>query len=373
MFGIHFRFPTQRQRVTPQLQSPGASKKPAGSDPARLSPKKELPPLDPAAVKRIKSRTVILPSQMTERTEVKPVRPPITRAQPDTAPPKDFAPPPAEKKPRTFFGIPIPFLKSGSRKQEEQRIKAGADEKSKTLRMNALNVHDMDHELGRKPEYMEIVRDRHPEYDKYSPTVQAQSQLHLVNHHPEFRAAYAQKRNEKLSVPSGPTATRQMTEDEQIFLTNAFRRLQEDIRNKPFHMHGETAITGNKQGEITQFNHTSALHSHAEPGAGDKFHLHTHPPLMEPLTSSASPQDHIIAANFLKKHDLTGTYVTNGKDVMHIQPHSTELVKLIPDPNAEKKLGTFPVAYQLPDPQRPPYPFANHEAPAGTKPRNPER
>ena len=61
-------------------------------------------------------------------------------------------------------------------------------------------------------------------------------------------------------------------------------------------------------------------------------------------------------------------YVTNGKDVMHIPPDSTKLVKLLPDPKWEKRYGKFPVAFELPAPQKPSYPFSNHEAPATFKP-----
>jgi hypothetical protein len=49
---------------------------------------------------------------------------------------------------------------------------------------------------------------------------------------------------------------------------------------------------------------------------------------------------------------------------MHIRPDSTELVRLLPNPNPEAELGEFPVAFTLPEPQQPPRPFSNHEAPA---------
>jgi hypothetical protein len=57
-------------------------------------------------------------------------------------------------------------------------------------------------------------------------------------------------------------------------------------------------------------------------------------------------------------------YVTNGKDVLHIPPTNMGLVRLHPDPKMEETLGKFPVAFTVPKPQEPPYPFANHEAPA---------
>jgi hypothetical protein len=381
MLGINFRLPTQRTKGGSRLAgsaakstgsaSDGAASKATGSaakgaaSPPGTSGQKELPPLDPSSLKRIKGRTVVLPSQMPERMEIKPDRPPITRARPDTVPPQDFAPP--AEKPRKFLGIPLPFQKAGLRKQEEQRIKDGAHNKKMSLIRNGVIPYDMEHELHSKPEYMETIRERHRQYDTYSEGLKGNTQIKLANHHPGFTAALAEMRNRKTGLPNQPTATRPMTKEEQAFLTNAHRRLKEDIQAKPFHMHGETAITGNKKGEITQFNHTAGLHSHAMPGEGDKFHLHSHPPFLEPFTSSASEPDHRLAARFLEDHNLTGTYVTNGKDVLHIQPNSLELVKLTPDPKAEKKLGKFPEAYRLPDPQQPAYPFANHEAPPGAK------
>ena len=80
-----------------------------------------------------------------------------------------------------------------------------------------------------------------------------------------------------------------------------------------------------------------------------------------------------MAAHMYRLHDnKMGAYVTNGKDVLHIQPDSLELVKLIPDPKVERKLGKFPEAFKLPTPQRPPYPFPNHEAPAAFRNWDPE-
>lgn len=73
----------------------------------------------------------------------------------------------------------------------------------------------------------------------------------------------------------------------------------------------------------------------------------------------------MAAANlYLLHNNKMESYVTNGKDVLRISPTSLELTKLIPDPIWEERLGKFPVAYQVPDPQQPPYPFSNHEAPA---------
>ncbi|HLP42092.1 MAG TPA: hypothetical protein VK465_11335 [Fibrobacteria bacterium] len=360
MLGINFRFTTQRHKA--ESQPAGSGSKPSDSNPAKPSVKKALPPLDPD-LKRIKSLIDILPSEIPERAEVKPIRHPITRPTGDVVPPKDFAVPLGKPKPRTFFGLPIQFLKTGTRKQEEQRIIAGAVEKTKALRMNAVNLVEIEKELGRNPEYLDIVKERHPNYDRYSDTAKAKA-LGMLMDHPEYRAASAKMRNEKLSVPNGPTATRYMTKDEQKFFTNAFQKLNEEIKEKPFRIHGETAITGDKKGNVTQFNYNPGGVSDAKPGKGDKFHLHTHPPFMEPFTTSASEPDHIVAATLYRNYNKTTAYVTNGTDVLHIQPHSLELVKLIPDPKAEKRLGKFPEAFRIPDPQRPAYPFTNHEAPA---------
>jgi hypothetical protein len=178
-------------------------------------------------------------------------------------------------------------------------------------------------------------------------------------------AGLAQSRNEVSRLPNGPTAARKMAPDEQRFLTDAFRRIQEDIREKPFHIHGETGVVGNKEGGITYFGYNPGGTVSTPTRKGDRYHLHTHPPFMEPLTSSASGTDHKEAAMMYTIFDnKTTAYVTNGRDVLHIQPNSTELVKLIPDPEVERNLGKFPVAFTLPKAQEPPYPFANHEAPS---------
>jgi hypothetical protein len=159
-----------------------------------------------------------------------------------------------------------------------------------------------------------------------------------------------------------------MRPDEQRFLTQAFRRLKDSFQDKPFRIHGETAVVGNSLGAITQFVYSPKGSVSADNLPGNRYDLHTHPPFMEPFTSSASGADHIVAADLYLEHgNKTDTYVTNGKDVLHISPNSTELVKLIPDPEMEKELGEFPVAFTLPKAQEPPYPFANHEAPASFK------
>lgn len=306
-----------------------------------------------SGLKRTDSLPARPPSDPFQRAEVDPIRKPITGPKPDAVPPRTFG------TPRKFLGIPLSF------KSKEERIKAGGAEKAMHLHRGALTFEDMEPALGRHPDFMEMIKEKHPDFDQYGTHGKARA-LGVLEDHPAWGAAKAEARNANLSVPNGPTATRKMTRGEQTFLTNAFRQLNEDIEQKPFHIHGETAITGNKKGEITQFNHNPGKHSLASPGEGDRYHLHTHPPFMEPFTSSASEADHRLATRFHARNKTT-TYVTNGKDVLHIQPHSLELVKLIPDPKAEGKLGKFPEAFRVPDPRQPPHPFSNHEAPPAFK------
>jgi hypothetical protein len=144
--------------------------------------------------------------------------------------------------------------------------------------------------------------------------------------------------------------------------------IQEDVEKKPFHIHGESGAVGNKNGEIVFFNHNSKGTVDLTIREGDQYALHSHPPFSEPFTSSASETDHKGAAkSYLAFHNNLNEYVTNGKDVLHIPPASLKLVKLKPDPKVEETLGKFPEAFRVPDPQRPPYPFANHEAPGVLK------
>jgi hypothetical protein len=184
----------------------------------------------------------------------------------------------------------------------------------------------------------------------------------------------AQARNEIGALPNGATGTRMMREDEQKFLTEAFQGLRDGFKDKPFHIHGETALVGGKDGKIVESNYSPEGNSYADIEKGDRYHLHTHPPFLEPFTSSASGADHYAAALMYTALDnKMDAYVTNGKDVLHIPPSSTELTRLIPDPAVEERLGKFPVAYELPVPQKRPYPFSNHEAPPAAKPWDPKR
>ena len=213
-------------------------------------------------------------------------------------------------------------------------------------------------------EFKDIIRSRHPDFSNYSRAEKAEHSHAMLIDHPRYLAKMARVRNVVQSIPSGATATRPMRPLEQQFLTRAFRRLKSMFQAHPFRIHGETAISGNRQGRLfppVYSPHSSVTSTFYE---GYKYHLHTHPPFWEPVVSSASTQDHIVAAELYGfKNNKMDSFVTNGKDVLHIPPDSTELIKLIPDSRWEKKLGEFPVAFTVPDPQRPPNPFFNNEAP----------
>lgn len=231
------------------------------------------------------------------------------------------------------------------------------DDRKAALRLHAERMA----QSGKPDELSKILYEKHPYFDQYPDKEQAKA-FNVFDGHPQWMAIEAKLRNEILSIPNGPTSTRKMTKGEQAFLTNAFHELKMDIEKNPFHMHGETAMTGNRKGEISQFNHTSGHSSLAKPMEGDRYHLHSHPPLMEPFTSSASEPDHKLAARFFYR-DNVKTFVTNGREVMQIMPDSMKLVQLKPNP----KYGEFPVAYELPAPKPPPKASANHEAPGDLK------
>lgn len=170
-----------------------------------------------------------------------------------------------------------------------------------------------------------------------------------------------------------------MQPSEQKFLSKAMQLIKEDVENKPFHMHGEMSIVADRKGNVMAFTYNPKDSVSVGARPGDKYVIHSHPPFGKPYDSSASEADHRAAAEtYLDFNNKMKEYLTNGKDVLHIQPNSLELVKSHPDPKLEKKLGKLPEAFRLPDPQQPPYPFSNHEAtvafkndwapPAGWKP-----
>jgi hypothetical protein len=313
----------------------GASSSVPSRFPSR-NPDRGPQPNDP-----VLKRTASLPSRPPERAEVRPERKPITRARPDANPPAHF--------------------RSGGDPLWSSRRKIDF------ILGNAFDYAYFMHKIQVNPEYLDVIKSRHPHFESYSPEGKAET-FPLLDRHPRFLAEMAKDRNERISIPNGPTASRTMTPGEQEFLTHAFRELQEDYRSNPFHIHGETAVVGNKQGEVIQFNYSPEAECYAFPAKENRYDLHTHPPFGEPFVSSASVQDQLTAAELYRSfrhgpEDRPTVYVTNGKDVLHIQPDSTELVKLNPDPDLEKRLGKFPVAFRVPDPQPPPYPFSNHEAP----------
>lgn len=291
-----------------------------------------------AGLQRSDSLPTPLPSRLPNRAEVKPVRHPISRPRPDANPPVHFG--------------------------SKGRTLQGSLEKSLALKNCTDDYAHLGSLAERDPEYMDIIGSRHPEYGSYTPAEKNRA-LSPLFHHPRFLADVAQVRNEVNAIPNCATATRTMDPGEQRFLGKAFWRLKDEFARHPFRIHGETAIVGNRKGVINQINYSSAAETSAIIHKGDKYHLHTHPPFFEPFASSASEQDHRMAAEaYGFENTKLGCYVTNGKDVLHIQPDSTELVKLAPDPEMERKLGKFPVAFELPKPREAPYPFSNHEAPA---------
>ncbi|HLP41023.1 MAG TPA: hypothetical protein VK465_05915 [Fibrobacteria bacterium] len=291
---------------------------------------------------------------MPDRPEVKAARPPTTRTEPDKFPPMHFSPPPARSK---FLGIPLPFRKSG--------ITQGAKLKEEILVKNPYRFKDIEPIVMKDhPDLAEIVREHSPNYDRDPSHMKSKAMNEALKCHPKYLAIRLQHLNATHRQPTVATATRTMTPGEQTFLTDAFQRIHEDVQKKPFHIHGESAVIGNKKGEITDFHHEAKAHVGMPIEKGDKYYLHTHPPLWEPATSSASLSDHKNAAfHYFEDNRKILSFVTNGKDVLHIQPASMELVKLIPDSKMEETLGKFPIAFKLPDPQQPPYPFSNHEAP----------
>jgi hypothetical protein len=297
-------------------------------------------------LKRVSSERFLPP----ERTEVPPVRKPITRALPDA----------------TF---PVTFQTDGNTLE-------GSHRKNFVIDQMAFDSEYFERKVRNNPEYLDVIKSRHPDFESYSPEERDEA-FPLLYNHPRFLAELAQDQNRMASVPSGPTATRTMTPGEQRFLTHAFRDLKAEFEANPFHIHGETAVVGNKKGEVTQHNYSPEAECSSFPMKENRYNLHTHPPFSEPFSSSASMMDHDMAAVIYRMYnhppkDRQTAYVTNGKDVLHIQPDSMELVKLNPDPRLERELGEFPVAFTLPVPQPPPYPFSNHEAPVAFRPWNPE-
>jgi hypothetical protein len=273
---------------------------------------------------------------------VKTVRKPIARPSPDAKPPKDFR-------------------EAGGRRK-------GAEAKQEYMEMLAdepVVPGGLRARVEGSPYYMDFLKSIHPKIEFYKRKKQLEAYNRLAYAHPRLRAELAKVRNELYAIPNYPTSSRVMKPEEQKFLAAAMQRIHEDVEEKPFHMHGELGAVGTKSGEITEFEHNPGGTVALEVGEGDKYALHSHPPFVEPFVFSASEPDHMVATgSYLESGNKAKEYITNGKDVLQIQPDSLELVKLVPDPEVEKVSGEFPEAFRLPDPRHPPRPFSNHEAPA---------
>ena len=228
--------------------------------------------------------------------------------------------------------------------------------------------------IKRDGEYMEIILSQHPDFEKYGPE-EKDKVFTALRGNPRFQADFVMFRNLVAELPSGPTSTRTMYPDEQKFLTNAFRDLKEAMQKNPFHIHGETAISGDRDGQINYSEYIPRQPAKPRYLPEERYMLYSRPTFGRASVPDASLEDHITSAKKYNELDTLkmSTYLTNGKDVLHLEPHTAELVKLIPDPKAEQRLGKFPVAFQVPEPRQPSYPFSNHEAPAAFKPWDPTR
>jgi hypothetical protein len=283
-----------------------------------------------------------LPSHRFKPEEVKTVRKPITRPSPDTQPPVDF---------RMDGGKPVGALAKRIFLEERlQRYPLGPW---------------LQTAIEGNPEHMQFLESTHPSFHHYNPGQKWKAFDALAISHPKLLAGQVMRRNALFGIPNSPTASRSMRPFEQRFLTRAMQAIKEDVESKPFHMYGETGVIGNPHGDLTWAAHSAAGAVVIPNRPGDKYVLHNHPPGEEPYTSSASEQDHIMATLSYALYDnRINEYITNGKDVMYLQPDNLELVKLVPDARVENVIGQFPEAFRLPDPEKPPRPFANHEAPA---------
>jgi hypothetical protein len=335
-----FRFSASSSKRKREDEPSGSGHEPADPHSAQQASRRRLQPSG-RGLKRADSFPARLPSQPGERTEVKPKRWPITRPKPDTQPPKDFT--------------------------TDGDVHAGSLKKTAAMTTGTGNFPYFEPMVRRDSEFAEIAFSRNPDFEGSSQEEKDRVWGELTSH-PRFQAEFAKARNEEGAIPNGATRSRTMLPGEQKFLTAAFQQMKAHIDEHPFHMHGEMSIVGNREGEITWGRTYLEQAAAVIIMANDKYNLHSHPPFGGPLSSSASEQDH-LGASILYRHMNTQTqcFVTNGRDVLHIQPDSTELVKLIPDPEEEKKWGEFPVAFRLPKPLPPPHPFSNHEAPGALK------
>jgi hypothetical protein len=85
------------------------------------------------------------------------------------------------------------------------------------------------------------------------------------------------------------------------------------VEKKQFHLHGESGVVGDANGDITWFGHSPGQAISIPSGIYDKYTLHTHPPFSEPFTSSASEPDHRLAASaYYEDNRKMNHYVTFG-------------------------------------------------------------
>ena len=324
-------------------------------------------------LKRSDSLPAQLPSNPRQRTEVKPDRMPISRSKPDSRPPESFLRSKRENAEtiKSHIRTADDTERGGLFGKSDEFLGeyAGSIRKSQDLKWNIADTNFLfDKFVQGDKEFQDILRTEHPDFKNYSEVGKFKAYYKLLDH-PKFRAAYVEARNEVYAIPTGPTSSRKMEPIEQKFLTYAFWVIKDDIQKKPFHMHGESSLCGNEEGLLSTHIYSAGNNTKMGGYLNDQYQLHSHPPFGGNFGFSPSHTDHITSARAFRNPDILGMrfYLTDGKDVLHFPPYSTELVKLIPDPKVEDVLGKFPVAFKLPKPEQPPYPFANHEAPAAYK------
>jgi hypothetical protein len=290
---------------------------------------------------RSRSLPARLPSNPSAPVEVRTVRKSITRPLPDTKPPKQF---------RAAGGM-------------QERINAKIAyinevlEKDPKLSWAVSAIHSNTQCRG-------TLDYAHPRFRQYSRENQIKAVDAFCDSDPQLLVERAKRRNERHGIPNYATSSRVMKPLEQKFLASAMQCIRKDAESKPFHIHGESGAVGDAFGNLIWSGYNPKGSILFPIIKNEKYKLHSHPPFQEPHTSSASEPDHWLAAAMYLRSTKSTCYVTNGKDVLQIQPDSMTLVKLIPDPKMEEKAGRFPEAFRLPEPQQPPRPFANHEAPA---------
>jgi hypothetical protein len=294
------------------------------------------------APKRAKSLPPPLLSNPLQTSDVNAKRKPITLPKQDVRPPMDFR------------GV------GGKREAVEFKQSTMSD-----IIENHYIREWLPKKIESSPSYMNFLESIHPRIASYNPDQLEKAYDALANTHPRLIVDMAKKRNRLYGISNYPTTSRPMKFIEQKFLSQAMLRMREDVEKKPFHIHGESGAVGDKQGNIREFTHEPGEAVTLTTKRDDKYTIHSHPPYGKPFDFSPSEPDHKVGTEtYLIFNGKMNEYLTNGKDVLLIQPDSMELVKLHPNKKWEKKLGTFPVAFTVPHPQQPPRPFLNHEAPA---------